>query len=397
MHAIFKTRDFRRLGLSTISSSLSLGGDFVLLGWIALDIGGSVDRVGIAFALYYLPMLLLGVPAGGIADRFGRFQLLRTIEVFLTVALIALAVTLYLTPAGFWQVVLLALTMGSLRSLYFPTRLSYTYDLTGSEQARAALAGINVAARLGMVPGALLVGWIANHFGVSAALLVMSAASLLAFILLGSSLPTASTHTPDPTPILQNFRHSLAEVRHNRLLFSLILITALVEIFGFSFVTMVPSLEAERLGIGVKALGWINAAQAAGGGLAGLVLFLMPPMERASKAFFIAITALGLCVVLLGASYHLLMILLVMACLSATIVVWDVLTQVMMQHAVPEHLRGRAMGAWVLAIGCAPIGHVEIGFLAAAVGSGMALHVNGFVVLLVAMAFFVFTPALRRL
>lgn len=369
----------------------------MLVGWAALEIGGSVDQVGIAFALYYLPMLVLGVPAGGIADRFGRFRLLRSIELFITLGLVLLALVFYLTSSGFWQVVLLALIVGSLRALYFPTRLSYTYDLAGGEQARAALAGMNVAVRIGMIPGALLVGWMADRYGMSGALLLMATATLAAFFLLGNSQSTASVHTPDPTPILENLRQSLSEVRRNQLLFSLIMITALVEVFGYSFATMLPSLEAERLGIGVKALGWINAAQAAGGGLAGLVLFLLPPMERASKPFFFAIAALGLCVVLLGASYHLSMILLVMACLSAMIVVWDVLTQVMMQHAVPEHLRGRAMGAWVLAIGCAPIGHVEIGFLAVFVGSGMALHINGVVVVLVAVAFLVLTPALRRL
>ncbi|MEM7292209.1 MAG: MFS transporter [Pseudomonadota bacterium] len=389
--------DFKRLGASTVFSSVSFGGDFVLLGWAALEIGGSVDRVGIAFAIYYLPMLLLGVPAGGIADRFGRFQLLRSIECLIACALVILALIFAAAQSGFWQVVLFALAVGGLRALYFPTRLSYTYDLAGSEQARAALAGMNVAVRLGMIPGTLLVGWTAEHYGMSAALLLMAMASLCAFVTLGRRPVNPTSHTPDPTPIVENLRQSLIEVTRNRLLGALILITALVEIFGYSFATMIPSLEAERLDIGVEALGWINAAQAAGGGLAGIALFLLPPMRRVGGAFFATVCAFGLCVIVLGASYQLTTILLVMAMLSATVVVWDVFTQTMMQHAVPEHLRGRAMGAWVVAIGCAPLGHLEIGFLALVVGSSVALYLNGAVVVLVAIAFLVLTPALRRL
>ena len=62
---------------------------------------------------------------------------------------------------------------------------------------------------------------------------------------------------------------------------------------------------------------------------------------------------------------------------------WDILTQSMMQLAVPDHLRGRAMGAWMFAIGSAPLGHLQMGFAVAWLGLANALYINGAMVLVV--------------
>ena len=75
----------------------------------------------------------------------------------------------------------------------------------------------------------------------------------------------------------------------------------------------------------------------------------------------------------------------------------DVLTQSMMQLSVPDRLRGRAMGAWVFAIGSAPVGHLEMGALAASVGVGAALGINGGALILIGILTTIVAPGLRKL
>ena len=75
----------------------------------------------------------------------------------------------------------------------------------------------------------------------------------------------------------------------------------------------------------------------------------------------------------------------------------DVLTQSMMQVSVPNHLRGRAMGAWVFAIGSAPLGHLEMGALATVLGLGPALFANGLGLIAIGLFAVVAVPRLRRL
>ena len=75
----------------------------------------------------------------------------------------------------------------------------------------------------------------------------------------------------------------------------------------------------------------------------------------------------------------------------------DVLSQSMIQISVPNELRGRAMGAWVFAVGTAPIGQLQIGGLASAMGVAFALTTNGVLLIVLAVGCFSLVPRLRRL
>jgi hypothetical protein len=75
----------------------------------------------------------------------------------------------------------------------------------------------------------------------------------------------------------------------------------------------------------------------------------------------------------------------------------DILTQSMVQLSVPNHLRGRAMGAWAFAIGSAPLGHLEMGYLIVAFGLSGALLANGFVLIATGLVVLLTMPRLRKL
>jgi hypothetical protein len=64
---------------------------------------------------------------------------------------------------------------------------------------------------------------------------------------------------------------------------------------------------------------------------------------------------------------------------------------------VPAHLRGRAGGAWVVAIGLAPIGQLQIGALASLFGVSVALGASGAGLIALAGAAALLVPRIRRL
>ena len=68
-----------------------------------------------------------------------------------------------------------------------------------------------------------------------------------------------------------------------------------------------------------------------------------------------------------------------------------------MQENVENEERGRAMGAWTLSIGVAPVGHLGVGALASAFGAGRALLINGSVLLGISALTAVALPRIRRL
>jgi hypothetical protein len=75
----------------------------------------------------------------------------------------------------------------------------------------------------------------------------------------------------------------------------------------------------------------------------------------------------------------------------------DLFHMALLQHSVANEQRGRAMGAWVVGCGIAPVGHLQLGYLAGVAGAPLALLLNGGALILLAGTFALCLPRLRRL
>ena len=173
------------------------------------------------------------------------------------------------------------------------------------------------------------------------------------------------------------------------------IITGCVEIFGTSLSTTLPEYAEDRLQVGADGLGWLFAISSLGGVIAAMAVFVLPRLRDTRLLWLISIIGLGISVTALGATSSFLASALVLATAAAMTTVWDILTQSMMQLSVPDRLRGRAMGAWMFALGTSPIGHLQMGFAATFLGLDLALYLNGGMVLVVIAVGLVLTPALR--
>jgi len=374
-----------------------MGGDYVLIGWLVLDATQSSSWVGIAFALYYLPNIIFGIIGGGIADRFPRRGLLQSLDFGAAGVIILFSVLfVYQTPQA-PLVLALTVVLGSLRAIKNPVRLALAYDFAGRQQATQALSGISVASRLGMLIGAIAIGVLTDRFGVAVALILMALMHTAAAGALTGIRPRNQRVAADNTPLWQNINDYVREFRVNRVLLMLVLVTAGIELFGTSYTSALPELATSRLALRADGLGLMHAAQASGGLLIGLLLFVVSPQKRRIRIYGICVLLLGISIITLGHVSDIPTVLLTLAVVSAMISAWDILTQSMMQSCVPDHLRGRSMGAWMFAIGSSPLGQLEMGFLVTAIGIGPALYLNGSGVLLVILIAFTVTPVLRKL
>ena len=397
MNALFRSAPYRRLWCNSALNAVSMGGDYVLIGWLVLDATQSSSWVGIAFALYYLPNIIFGIIGGGIADRFPRRGLLQGLD-FGAAGLIILFSVLFVNQTPQAPLVLaLTLVLGSLRAIKNPVRLALAYDFAGRQQATRALSGISVASRIGMLIGAIAIGVLTDRFGVAAALILMALMHTAAAGALTGIRSRNQRVAADNTPLWQNLSDYVREFRVNRVLLMLVLVTAGIELFGTSYTSALPELATSRLALRADGLGLMHAAQASGGLLIGLLLFAVSPQKRRTRIYGICVLLLGISIITLGHVSDIPTVLLTLAVVSAMISAWDILTQSMMQSCVPNHLRGRSMGAWMFAIGSSPLGQLEMGFLVTAIGIGPALYLNGFGVLLVILIAFTATPVLRKL
>ena len=399
--ALFRLPDFRWLSATMVLNSAGMMGELVVLGWLSLELTNSPFLVGVAMGARAAPLFFVGVPAGVLADQLPRRRLLIATNVgqAATAALIGLLAVSGV--ATFGHLVAVTLAAGVLRGIEHAARQSYTHDVVGAANLVRALALQGAAMRTGWLFGSLGTGAVIAHWSAGIAYLCVAASYLAGAVTLLPASTPAGTSPPAPGSLWDNLVAFGAALRRDSTLPALMLLTAAAEVLGFAHQTVLPSLARDILHIGPDGLGALNAARAVGG-IVGLfaVSARRPGANGSGVLFFVVLVSFGASLIALGFAPRYIGfagVLVVLVVVNAIGALADLLAQSLMQLSVPSGLRGRAGGAWVAAIGLAPVGQLQIGALASLFGVAVALGASGLALAVLASAAALLFPKIRRL
>jgi MFS transporter, DHA1 family, staphyloferrin A biosynthesis exporter len=378
-------------------NAVGMMGEVVVLGWLTLELTNSPFMVGVAMGTRMLPLFFVGVLAGALADRFPRHRLLMLTGFGQTLTAGTLGALTLLGIVSLGPLLILTLCAGVLRGLEHAARQSYTHDVVGPAALMSGLAILGVAMRVGWLFGSLGVGAVIAHSGSGVAYLTV------AFGFLGGALALLPAAAPPATTaaggsLWRSSMEFLTAVRRDRTLLVLMTLTGGAEVLGFAHQALLPSLARDVLGIGPEGLGALNAARAVGG-ILGLAAASWHGAAGGGALFIAVLVSFGAGLIALGAAPHvvgLVGVLVVVTLVNAAGALADLLAQSLLQLSVPRHLRGRAGGAWVVAIGLAPLGQLQIGALASLFGVSIALGASGLALATLAGATVLLFPRVRR-
>jgi len=373
-------------------------GEVVVLGWLTLELTDSPFLVGVAMGMRMLPLFFVGVPAGALADRFPRRRLLMLTGAGQALTAATLGAFTLLGTVGLGHLLVLTLAAGVLRGIEHAARQSYTHDVVGAGALMNGLAVLGVGMRAGWLVGSLGVGAVIAHFGSGVAYLAVALGFLGGALAL---LPAAAPPRAGAAAAGSLWRSALdflVAVRRDRTLLVLMMLTAGAEILGFAHQALLPSLARDVLHTGPEGLGALNAARAVGG-ILGLAAAFARGSAGGGALFLAVLVTFGASLIVLGAAPPLVGfvgVLVVLTVVSAAGALADLLAQSLLQLGVPGHLRGRAGGAWVVAIGLAPLGQLQIGALASLFGVSIALGTSGLALAMLAGTTALLFPRVRR-
>jgi hypothetical protein len=256
-----------------------------------------------------------------------------------------------------------------------------------------------VAMRAGWLLGSLGVGALIARFGSGPAYLAVAVAFLAGGLAMLPARTAAATGEPVRDSMWQGIIAFIAAVRKDRMLLVLMMLTAGAEVLGFAHQALLPSLARDVLHTGPEGLGVMNAARAVGG-ILGLAASMRGLVHGGGALFVTVLVCFGASLMGLGVAPYLLGfagVVVVVIAANAAGALADLLAQSLLQLSVPHRLRGRAGGAWVVAIGLAPLGQIQIGALASLFGVSAALGVSGLGLVALAGATALLFPRLRAL
>ena len=393
----FAFRDFRLLWVSTLLQSTSMGMNWVVVGWLVFEITDSAFMVGLSSALTMLPFFLLGLVSGAVADRVERRTLLIAVTLGGVAVSLVIAVVLIADIAHLWHILALVTVGGCVTAFQMTTRQSLTYDIVGPRLALNGMSLNSVSMQVGTVVGSLLSGVLIAAFGAGGQFLVIGTIYFASVV----SLLPISTQRGVPVGQRPSVTRNLADyvgiMRTNRILVTLMGLAALTEIFGFTHMSLLPVIAKDVLGLGPIGLGVMTAIRQIGGIAGLLALSSMGNYRRKGLLMFALMVAFGVSLMTLVISTNLMHYVAMLTLATGCAMAVDTLYMTLMQENVPDEQRGRAMGAWTLSIGVAPVGHLGLGGLAGAVGAPLALFASGSVLAVASLITAVALPRIRRL
>ena len=341
--------------------------------WLVLEKTESPLMVTLVGVSRLAPMLLFGMVAGSLADRFSKMLLMRGFQLVNLAIAAVLTLLVFIDAIEAWHIFPAMFITGVAWTVDFSSRRSFYSDLFTDSRVVNAIALDSAAATGCNMIGPILAGAMIDVTGYQGAFLFMCAASTVGFLMLSTvRAPYSRTTDRRLVGVAEQVVESLKAVRSNQTLWAVVIVTICLNFFGFPFMQMVPVIAKDVLNVGELGFGILLAAVGIGS-LSGTLLIATRGVRRPGAVF-----ALGALIMLIGISvfatstvYILSFFLLLMVGIGMAGFA-NMQSSITLQVAAPE-MRGRAMGAVALGIGTAIPGLLIAGTLAETFGPQTAL------------------------
>jgi MFS family permease len=380
----FAHRNYRLFFAGQLISLVGTWMQQVAQGWLVLDLTRNPFVLGLVTALAFLPVLVLGLFGGLIADALPKRRTLvvtQTIQMVLAFTLFGLVVT---GAVQVWHILVLATILGVTNAVDMPTRQAFTVEMVGREDIANAVALNSAIFNAARIIGPAIAGLTIGFFGgnVSAAFLV-NGISFLAVIIAYAAMRQEDLKAPPRLVRPHSVREvgeSLAEglryVRRTELVLLATVTVGLVSTFGMNFSVTIPALAWQVLKTDATGYGFLMTAS----GIGSLVAALGIAFSGRSRPVFVPLGALILGGALGAAAliqvFPLALVAMVFVGFGAIGMAATANTTV--QLTVPDELRGRVISVYTTVfVGSAPVGGLLMGWIASAFGVDVSLAVGG--------------------
>src|SRR5262245_1853253 len=352
----FRSRPYRYLWSASLLWNNARWADQVALGWLVLEVTDSAWNLALVGLLRSLPVMLLGVFGGMVADRFDRRWLLTVAQALGGLVSLSLALLVASGAFVFEHAVVASLLYGIQWAVDWPSRRALIPDVVGRELTSNAVALESVSMNLSKVLGPLAAGWLIAHGGVASAYLGVTALYALQTALLATMpMPPRGDRPVATGSVLRYLRQGWDELRLSQPVVGVLLITVFMNMLAFPHQTLLPVFARDVLLVDSVGLGMLGAAGGAGSLVGAVVLAGRGRLPKPGWLF--AGGSVAMCVCLVGFAltrdFGLALALLGLSGLGQS--AFSALQSTIILGATSEHLRGRAMGALTVAIGTAPL------------------------------------------
>ncbi|MFN8383254.1 MAG: MFS transporter [Anaerolineales bacterium] len=376
----FPALDSRDYVLFLVGQFVSVIGTWMqatALPYLAYRISGRPLDLGLIGFSNTLPTLLFALPAGVLVEHWDKRKTVILFQAIMSVQAFGLAYLAYTGQIQVWHIVLLAFFYGSAVSVEVTARQAMLIELAGREALPSAIALQTTAFNLGRVLGPLSAAWLISATGSEGSVFLANGISFV-FVIIGLFIArtrfkedNSEIESAQSQGMRSEFKQGLVYIRHNAVVLSAILMSALLGFFGIPLLQQIPALArdvfktlADTEPLIAARTSSLYTAQGVG---AVIAAFIVAYLSTANKRKMLLLGQISFIapVIIIGITTNMNLALVLLAFIGWGTVTQLVTMNTMIQMQVPNDLRGRVFSIYFWALqGVAPFGSIMVGWLA---------------------------------
>jgi MFS family permease len=396
--ASLRHRNFRLFFAGQLVSLIGTWMQNTAQGWLVYELTHSKVLLGVVAAVGSAPMMLFSILGGSVADRHSKRQIVLYTQTAMMVFAFAFAALVWSGRIQTWHILGLAALGGLAMAFDLPARQAFMVEMTSREDLINAISLNSSIVNAARVVGPSVAGLLMAGVGM-AMCFFLNGLSFLAVIAGLWLMRLPKFVAPERVPSAwAHALEGLGYVWQNRRMRTILILFAIVGIFGWSYSVLMPAFARDVLQVGQGQYGLLLSANGIGALLGALTVATVGSYDNRRLLVFggLSIFSAMLLLLALVKDYYL-----ALACLAVG--GWGMLlffstVNTLLQTSASDQMRGRVMGIWALVFGgTTPIGGLEAGTFSHYFGVRAALAFGAVVCALAALVVWIIvrqrTPA----
>ena len=381
--ASFEVRNFR---LFIFGQGLSMCGTWMQVigvSWLVLKLTHSGTQIGFVVAAQFLPILLLGVWGGVVADRFDKRRILYFTQTAAGLLALVLGLLVISGHIHLWMVYALAAGLGLVTVIDSPTRQTFVIEMVGRERLKNAVTLNSTIVNGARIIGPSIAGVLILTVGIGQCFLI-NAASYIAVLIALAMMDKSELHTtPRSERVRGQIRAGLRYVWGVPRLRSTLIMMFIIGTFAYEFPVILPLFATVTLHGNAGTYAALTAAMGIGSVAGGL--YAASRNSIGQKQLIWTAVLFGCGILLAAAVSGLVAPIIVLGLVGALSVLFISVGNTTLQLTSDPTMRGRVMSLWTIAfLGTTPIGGPIIGAIADHTNPRVGLAAGGVSALLAA-------------
>jgi len=368
-----QSRNFRLLWTGLIIANSGSWMATTAEGWLVTDL--EPDRaplfVGIIAMSFAIPMILLTMVGGAVADRFPRMRLLWLVQIVYMTASMLIAIATLTGIVQVWMLPIYAFILGCGLAFDSPVRQSILPDIVPKEQLAGAVS-LNSASYTGAaLIGPAIAGALIPLIGVGGVYLIAAISSSAVMVALHRmrGVPDYAGAKGDAIPLMQSIREGVRFSLDSRVIFGVLAVSVWTGIFTRSYNPLLVIFARDEFEVGSFLFGLMIAAPGLGTLTAAFLIASRVDTGGRGKKMLLASIGLGIVQISFASMpwYAGALPLLILTGAFSTLLAANMATVVQLE--APPRLRGRLMSIYMLTlVGIPAFGTMLSGAVANVIG-----------------------------